>query len=361
MITRCLHSLRVSLKKSCLTIALVTASFSLLSAEARTWTATDGRELEGELIEFDALTVTLKVKGKVHTFSVNRLSAADRAYLEALPDDWKERNNADPDNQNGEGGDAASGKLFGEELVAGKRYEFLRDLSPETIEDFSKHRKPATKMKIVVQLPENYRPDGPQKVFWTSCGLNTDGEWAQGNIGQITWIGKSVLEKGFIIIAADTEHGGPIERNSPKQNVRARDSFQSDVFTALESEWPEIKSWKHVAAGFSGNGKASFYRIAQLLKADYNVVGHFVGGCNNSLATQAAKALKVRKGQYRPVKLWVSTGTRDPVVPLARIPGVIGDCKKAGYRKVKKTTYDAAHDFSFEQFSEALDWFTEEK
>lgn len=332
-------------------IILLTSPYT--SAETRTWTSTKGQKIEGLLLGFTSLDVTIQSNGKVYTFPLQRLSEADRVFVTNLPEDWKEK-------EQGETGEASSSTLFGQELEAGQRYEFLRDLSPETIETFSDHKKPATKMKIVVVFPDDYQPNRPQKVFWTSYGLNIDWEWQQGNIGMIKWIGDSLLKKGFIIIAADTEHGGPKEMNNPSQNANAPNAFQKDVLNALVEEWPDIKSWKHIAGGFSGNGKMSFSRIAQLLDSGFNVVGHFVGGCNRSHASLASDSLNLSKAPYRPVKLWVSTGTRDTVVPLRRIPAVITDCKKVGYRKIKEETYDGAHDFSFEQFAEALDWFVEE-
>ncbi len=85
------------MKKSLLAIALT----CLLGASsyARTWTSADGsKSFEGEVRSYDASSKTVSVLsgGRVMTFTEDKLSEADRTYLQ----EWEaERNAPDPAEQ----------------------------------------------------------------------------------------------------------------------------------------------------------------------------------------------------------------------------------------------------------------------
>ena len=62
-----------------LVISLLFAVVSLL--HSREWTSSDGRKLQADFVSADATTVILKIAGKNTPIPLNRLSAADQAFV----------------------------------------------------------------------------------------------------------------------------------------------------------------------------------------------------------------------------------------------------------------------------------------
>lgn len=68
---------RVLLGISLLTIL----PFVHLKAEIRTWTSSDGKQIRGEIVDFDGQNLTIDIAGRSVTFPATRLSLDDQSFL----------------------------------------------------------------------------------------------------------------------------------------------------------------------------------------------------------------------------------------------------------------------------------------
>jgi len=315
------------------------------SAQARTWTDKTGRSMEADLVRVEGDEVVLKKGKKEYRLSLEKLSQEDQDFIE---EHEEEREPLGP------------GELFGTALQLGNTVTAETELSPELLKLFSKHREVPEKMVISVYLPTSFDPSKLQKVFWPASGLNNDGEWRGGDIAKMRWGGDPGQKNGWLVIAANTNLGNPKERNGPGK-YDAITSFDEEVIRALTDVWPNFRQWKHASGGFSGSGKASFYRVATLLKNDCNVVGQVIGGVNQVNADFIVKEyrLKRKRKELADLKLFVSTGTKDPLVPESSLDDVLAQVKKMGYRNVRNERYEGAHGTNDAHIQEAMKWFVE--
>jgi hypothetical protein len=330
-----------------LVLVLLLVSASL---EARTWKSSDGREIDAELVRVDGDVVLLLMGEKEFRVPVERLSDADQEFLKtAAPSSGGGKARADG---------AAPGSLFGEELVVGKIVTATGELSDGVKRALSGNGLKPAKMVISVMLPEGFDPTKPQKVFWGVGGINNEAERLKGNLGVFNRGVKTAVPKGWVLIGADTEHGNPRETTIAEWEGDVE--FHQQVVEEMVRVWPGFKSWQHVCGGFSSGSKASFFRVAQLLKEEVNVVGAFFGGCNQSLALAANDETRMRKSAFRKTRAWISSGKTDKLVSEGHDKSVEAGIDAAGYRPVRLEKYEGGHSFSTEEFVKALDWFVAE-
>lgn len=88
--------------------ALAVALFPFPSiAETRTWTSTDGRELQGEILSLEGDLITLKTDRGNFEFPLSRLTEADQTWAK----EWKEKAMAAPADEASSGGDKTVGNF----------------------------------------------------------------------------------------------------------------------------------------------------------------------------------------------------------------------------------------------------------
>jgi len=316
---------------------------SALLAVGRTWTSIDGRTLEGDLVRIEGEVAIVKMGKKEVQIPFSKLSPKDVEFLKTERDKPKPK--------------ITAGSLFGMELKAGATTETTGELDQKTIKALSSNKLKPTQIKVKISLPKDFDPSKPQKVFWTAGGINNEGERLKGNIG-VFGRGNVAAGKGWIVIAADTEHGNP--RESTIRISEGDDDFHQFLIAELTKVWPEFKSWSHACGGHSSGAKASFFRLAQLLKAKANAVGGFFSGCNGAYAVMASEESKIRKSAWRKVKGFQSTGDKDGLVNESHIEKVTGGMKAGGIKDIRSKTFAGGHSMNKEQLAEALDWFLEE-
>ncbi len=319
---------------------------SSLFSEARTWTSSDGKKIEAELVKVDAGNVVLLMQGKEFRVPLDRLSPEDQTFLKQAPP-------AAP-----AVAAASAGELFGTKLVPGQQADVTGPLNEKTIKALDGNKLKPTKMKIRLQIPADFDPNKPQKVFWTVGGINNEGERLRGNIGTFDR-GKVPQSKGWLIISADTEHGNP--RETTIEQWKGDHEFHQQVIEEVTRVWPNFKTWKHACGGHSSGAKASFFRIAQLLDIKVNVVGGYFSGCNQSMAATAIKETGIRASDFKDVKGFQSTGDKDHLVGADKIDRVNQEMQASGFKKIESKTFPGGHSMSSEQLGEAVDWFLLEK
>ncbi|MGB6221680.1 hypothetical protein [Haloferula sp.] len=311
--------------------------------EARDWTSSDGKKIVADFVELDGEVVVLKMRGKEYRVPLAKLSEEDQEFAKSQGAVAEEPEKA--------------GSLFGEELKPGGTVLATGLLDEDVIKALSGNKLKPTQMKIKLSLPADFDPGKPQKVFWAVGGINNEGERLKGNIGTFEGRGRTPESKGWIVISADTEHGNP--RESTVAECKGDKEFHLQVIEEMTKVWPGFKTWKHACGGHSSGAKGTFFRIAQLLKADANVVGGYFSGCNQSMAALAQEETGVRKSAFKGVKGYQSTGDKDNLVDENHIESVGDEMKSAGFREIRSKTFPGGHTTSPEQQAEALDWFLE--
>lgn len=311
------------------------------SAPAREWTSSDGKTIEAELKEVTTEEVILMMGRKEFTLPISRLSEQDQAYLQTVIEEKL----------------TVGWRLFGQKLEQGKANLIEVELSPETQKALSANKLPPTRIKLEIHLPKDFDPSKAQKVFWPAGGINNEKERLAGNFRRLARMAGQALEAGYIVIAADTEHGNPRETTIAVQTGDA--AFHQEVIDRITAEWPEFKNWMHATGGNSSGAKASFFRVAHLLAAEANVKGVFLGGCNQSMASAAAEEAGIRGREFRQVRVWFSTGDEDKLVNASSKERVLSEIKDAGFKEIRNEGFEGGHGMNEEELAKALAWFAE--
>ncbi|GHC43394.1 hypothetical protein [Roseibacillus persicicus] len=314
-------------------------------ANAREWTSNDGKKITADLVRTEGDTVVLLMRGKEFKIPLDRLSEADQEYVR------EESENAE------EEASVGALSLFGQELKAGSLNNIETDLSEKTQRSLSDNKLQPTKIKIALSLPADFDPSKPQKVFWPVGGINNEKERLSGNIARISAMSAKALAAGYVVIAADTEHGNPRETTIAIWEGDA--DFHAEVIEKIAAEWPEFMNWTHACGGFSSGSKGSFFRTAQLLANDLTVSGVFLGGCNQPFADLALEESGARKSAFKKVKAWVSWGDSDNLVNQSQTDTVTSGIKSAGYRQIRDEKFTGGHTINQDEFAKALAWFDE--
>ena len=310
---------------------------SLLGA-AEEWTSTDGKSIEAEFLRVDGESVVLEMDGKDFVVPLERLVAEDQEKARTLE------------------GQRGLSVLYGQVLKPGHN-EVVGELSAETLALFSKHKHPVTGVRIVVYLPKGFDRSQPQKILWPGVGLNNEAEWKKGAAGSANWYKSQLGETDWVVIGANTNQGNPTERKG-EGNPEATAAFNAEVLATILKMWPEMRSWKHVTAGFSAGGKQSYFRLAHLLQAEIPVTGLFLCGVNQCLAEGARESYGLGRKAFRDIPVFFSTGETDKLVPESSLERVIDQTKDAGFAPIRSERYPEGHVLNFEHLKEALEWFS---
>lgn len=322
-----------------------TAALALLAAplHGRTWKSADGKTIEADLVRIEENAVVISMKGKEYTVPLSKFSKEDQAFVAAEV----ARANRNPL------------EVMGTVLKPGAKTEIRTELSDKTRRALDGNQLKPTRMKVAFALPREFDPKKPQKVFWAVGGINNEDERKRGNIGAMGRYVFTAKELGWMVIAADTEHGNP--RESTVQVGKGDTEFHVELVEKISEAWPEFRNWKHACGGHSSGAKGSFFRASELRKAGVEVAGMFLSGCNQSMAPQAAEETGVRSSKLGDIKVWISTGDKDELVSPEHVEAVWDGVADGGYGNVVVESFEGGHSLDTKAFGKALDWFGEEE
>jgi predicted esterase len=328
---------------------LLLSGLFLASASARTWTDTSGRKIEAEIVKLDGDQVVLDFKGKEVKLPLTRLSLDDRKFAE----EWQKNRPAEKEAPKGEP------SVCGTVLKADGSVTTVQEpLSAATLKKFSKADAKPSQLKVAIALPEGFDPAKPQHVMWVSAPINNEGERKSGNIGAVGGYAGTATKAGWVVIAADTDQGNP--RLEDNQNSEGGDlAVQEQAVEALAKAWPGLKSWKFACCGFSGGAKASYFRVGDLLACDLEVVGLFLGGCNQDMTANAREETGFRKSGLKKVRVFISNGKTDDISTVDHANKVKDSVESQGYGDVRLELFEGAHSLNREEFGKAMTWFKE--
>ncbi len=161
---------------------------------------------------------------------------------------------------------------------------------------------------------------------------------------------------GWVALAADA----PLIPKEGKDDSNAyRWAMLGAALEYLHTNWPASRNWPVACAGFSGGAKRSGYIGAIMMAANYNVIGMWMGGCNEDMASRALEMYRP-SARFHNVPIFLSSGKRDTTAAPEQVANVMHEMRNKGFHKLRLERYDGAHDPSPGQIKLALAWFLEE-
>jgi predicted esterase len=160
------------------------------------------------------------------------------------------------------------------------------------------------------------------------------------------------LSRGWAVLAADGSITSTMEQDSIAWGWAMLDS----VLDYLAKAWPASRQSPVVCAGFSGGAKRSGCTGAAMMKENYRVVGMFMGGCNQDLATFGLRTYHPGEG-FKLVPIFLSAGKSDPIASIGQARAVKQSMERSGFKRVRLVEYEGGHRLDQASFKTALDWF----
>lgn len=329
-------------------------------ASGRSWTNSEGKVIEADLVRVDGDRVVLVMKGKEYAIPLASLSDEDQKFArkEAVRIE-KERLEAER-------------KFMGQELVPGqvRTFEFalsaenrkLAGTRPKGWGDSFAERYSGKWIKemaatpevdairVFLGVPEGFDPTKGCPIFvqWTTSDRKS-------NVAGADAYWNTCNRKGWMLVSVD---GAPDPKALWTNSVFL--AGMKEFFEQLHAKYPGSEQWTVATGGFSGGSKICQWMGGLMTGLEgVEVKGYWIGGCNEARFDYAAADLDVGKKAYRGAKAYISSGGSDRLVSEGNRETVESGCKEAGFATVRSEVYEGGHSISQEQFAEALDWFLE--
>jgi predicted esterase len=164
-------------------------------------------------------------------------------------------------------------------------------------------------------------------------------------------ITNTALNAGWAVLAAD---GPKVDQND--DTVQFGWAMLSSVLEQFHRTWPPSKQWPVACAGFSGGAKRSATVAAAMMKEGYQVIGIFMGGCNEDRVTLGLQLYQPGE-RFKLVPIFLSNGTGDPIANPTHAATVAESMRRSGFQKLRLESYDGGHRQNNEHLIEALQWF----
>jgi hypothetical protein len=237
-------------------------------------------------------------------------------------------------------------KLGTNAVVPGKLVQFTVPLTVNAKWLVVQTRRKADSAKGGLIVPDGFDPKKPCPLLVISVPSGGSA------IASIRFYTNVALNRGWAVVAAD----GPVPSTTEEDTIAFGWAMLTSVLDYLTKAWPTARQWPAVCAGFSGGAKRSGCVAAAMTKENYRVVGMFMGGCNQDLATFGLHAY-LPGDRFKQVPIFLSAGTSDPIASLAQARGVKQSMERTGFKRVRLVEYDGGHRLDQEALVVALDWF----
>lgn len=329
---------------------LISLLWSLASipcpAELRSWTSRAGSVVEAELVREEGDKVVLRrADGRDLGIGIASLSEADQDYVrswrtglvEAIP-----VTHASP----------LSLRLGGVDLVRGEMTTFTVPLPPDAIKALDKEKNTVVSNALVgIAVPETFDPAKPARVLVVSATSDAN----SSSIDHGRQYQREALARGWVVLAAD----GPGNMAPLQVTTTWRWSMIRAGLDEMHRAWPASSTWSYAAAGFSGGAKRSGYIAALLAEAKYTVIGIFLGGCNEDMASKGLLEYKPPRFAFLKVPIFQSNGTTDQIATVDHARRVNASLNRTGFKDVRLETYEGGHDPHPPHTDMALAWYEE--
>lgn len=203
--------------------------------------------------------------------------------------------------------------------------------------------------RAAIAVPSGFDPEIPTPILLVSG--SSDGE--ASSIRVMPAFTNVALRLGWIVIAVDGPYGKP-----PNDDPPFRWGLISSLLDHMHKTWPGSKRWPIVAAGFSGGAKWSGVIGAILAQKGFNLVGVFMGGVNQDMASKAAQ-LYDPAVRFKRTPIYLSSGSKDKIATPAHHEEVKESLVSNGFSKVRLESFEGGHGLSDNELRKALGWFLE--
>lgn len=159
------------------------------------------------------------------------------------------------------------------------------------------------------------------------------------------------LAEGWVVLAAD----GPrlsMDRDTVFWNWAAVESALGYLHLMV----PKSRTWPLAVGGFSGGGKRAPCVAAAAMAGKENVIGVFMGGCNEERASLGAQLFPAGP-RFLTAPMMLSNGLSDPIAEAGYGVAIKAAMERVGFRNIRTRTYAGGHSLHAEDVREALRWF----
>jgi surfactin synthase thioesterase subunit len=207
-----------------------------------------------------------------------------------------------------------------------------------------------------IAVPTGFKTNGTYPILVVNGTSDGDGS----SVRALRAYTNVALPLGWVVIAADGPNGKPTNDTPPW-----RYAMLSSVLDHVNKSWPASRKWPMASVGFSGGAKWAAVMAAILSQKGYNLMGLFMGGCNEDLATQSAKLYEPKfgerssspMGRFKQVPIYLSSGLQDKIATPDQHESVHQSLLNNGFSTVRLENYDGGHLLSNEELKKALEWF----
>jgi len=315
-------------KKAIITIFLTLTALTLTtSAKFRTWTNNKGKTLSAELVSLTKTDVKIKLKSNRReiTIPIDTLSDADKAFLKQWRLDEKKKL---------EEKRAAAFTIAGTKINLGQVTKF--DISTKD----SKGKTINYPAGLIV--PKDFDPLSKDYniVFTFITGGNNPVQNLKKHM--------DLLSVDNTIVAA-VHHAG-VGRTLPF----------SDFYRIISEKWPRMteNKWKQMHFGYSGGAKNGCWATGYFINYGANVVGCYLGGCNEDRTERAREYADSSAGRKKVnnIAFFLSAGMKDKIASPADHRRVMASIKKNGAKHVRMETHPGGHSDHKPHKITALKW-----
>lgn len=230
-------------------------------------------------------------------------------------------------------------------MIAGRALSFKAPLSAYARGQVPRAAAGITYVSAVLVVPEGWdiRPRVPLLIVCSPSGAPA--------IPSLAGYTNAALAEGWAVLAAD---GPPVpfEQDTVMWNWGAVGSALAYVHTAL----PTTRRWPVAVGGFSGGAKRAACVAAAALQARYELIGIFLGGCNEDRAS-TGMLLFSPGPQFLKTPVFLGNGDTDPIAGPAHGAAVRASLERSGFSRLRAEVCQGGHRLEPLQVREALAWF----
>ena len=334
-------------------------------ARPRIWTSASGAQLMAVFVEVsDDAVVLRKRDGERLRIVRTKLSAADQSLLDeafgpvaAEPPPPAEFATPAPAPESAEVAAAPESSpapapppfvVAGTEIRLGEKTVFRAPLEKDAIADLKKAGNETTEAVVGLWTPPDFDPRKEWSILLVSQTAN-----ASSVDHMDCYLESARNAPGWILLAADAP------APPPNDTTQGRWQMARAGLLALEAAWPGARRWPIAAGGFSGGAKRSGLLGALLCKHGWNLIGMYMGGCDEDMASEGLRTYQPDRLAFRKVPVFLGAGKKDEVAPVMKVNQVRLSMESIGFRDVRMETCDSDHNPNGPQITEALNWFEE--
>lgn len=205
-------------------------------------------------------------------------------------------------------------------------------------------------VEAAVAFPDNFNPQQLYPVLITQVTADR----YLPNIDAMEAYRETALKIGYVVLTAQAKPWPATTRDDTRQH---RYISLRAALRWLGQEYPASRNWPLVLAGFSGGAKMVQPLAAVMLMEQRDVIGLFLGGCNDESTNEILRVYPEVADAYKNIPFFLSSGRNDRVASPRAMRRIAKRMEKAGAKRVHLSRYSGAHYLEPRELDAALKWF----